>query len=134
MAGVYYLWDDKLYTELSPDDLISHFKVNVVVSLPPALTLLYRSPSRERRRRNADHGCLCALSQGPFMASKAFLPALSRSSTPTRIINVSSDMASISSKSMNYFYTVELSSSTSLGSADSNTQHGGERCHSAADI
>ncbi|CAA7266133.1 unnamed protein product [Cyclocybe aegerita] len=29
-AGVYYPWDDKPFTELTADDLISHFKVNTV--------------------------------------------------------------------------------------------------------
>ncbi|KAF2421109.1 NAD(P)-binding protein, partial [Tothia fuscella] len=58
---LYYLWDDKPFTEQSADDLLSHFKVNVV---------------------------------GPFLASKAFSPALERSPLG-KIINVSSDFASI---------------------------------------
>ncbi|OCL04032.1 NAD(P)-binding protein [Glonium stellatum] len=29
-AGVYYLWDDKLFTEQTAEDLLFHFKVNVV--------------------------------------------------------------------------------------------------------
>jgi short-subunit dehydrogenase involved in D-alanine esterification of teichoic acids len=36
--------------------------------------------------------------QGPFMTTKAFLPALDRAPEPRRIINVSSDFASISSE------------------------------------
>ncbi|KAJ3485578.1 hypothetical protein NLJ89_g11888 [Agrocybe chaxingu] len=59
-AGVYYPWDDKPFTELTADDLISHFKVNT----------------------------------GPFLTSKYFLPALSRSKGG-KIINISSDFASI---------------------------------------
>ncbi|KAK0712712.1 hypothetical protein B0T26DRAFT_741712 [Lasiosphaeria miniovina] len=60
-AGVYHQWDDKAFTELSAEDLMVHFKVNVV---------------------------------GPFLASKAFLPALERAGQG-KIVNVSSDMASI---------------------------------------
>ncbi|KAE9965846.1 hypothetical protein BLS_007358 [Venturia inaequalis] len=60
-TGLYYLWDDKPFSEQSADDLVQHFKVNVV---------------------------------GPFMVSKAFLPSLSLS-TSAKIINISSDFASI---------------------------------------
>jgi len=60
-AGVYHLWDHKLFTEQTAEDLMYHFKVNVV---------------------------------GPFLTSKHFLPHLSRSEYG-RIINVSSDFASI---------------------------------------
>ncbi|KAI9745078.1 MAG: hypothetical protein M1818_001356 [Claussenomyces sp. TS43310] len=61
VAGIYSNWDDKPFTELSPEDLVWHFKVNVV---------------------------------GPFLTSKYFLPALSRSKSG-RIITCSSDMGSI---------------------------------------
>jgi hypothetical protein len=30
-SGLYYLWDDKPFTEQSAEDLLDHFKVNVVV-------------------------------------------------------------------------------------------------------
>jgi NAD(P)-dependent dehydrogenase (short-subunit alcohol dehydrogenase family) len=36
--------------------------------------------------------------QGPFLSSKAFLPALKKSSNTPKIINISSDMASIAGK------------------------------------
>jgi hypothetical protein len=36
---VYHLWDDKPFTELSPNDMVEHFQVNVVVS-PCFLSLL----------------------------------------------------------------------------------------------
>lgn len=29
--GLYYLWDEKPFSEQAPDDLLDHFKVNVVV-------------------------------------------------------------------------------------------------------
>jgi len=31
ILGVYYMWDHKPYTELTADDLLSHFKVNTLV-------------------------------------------------------------------------------------------------------
>lgn len=37
-TGLYYLWDDKPFSEQSADDLVQHFKVNVVVG-----TFLFRS-------------------------------------------------------------------------------------------
>lgn len=30
-VGLYYLWDDKPFSEQSAEDLMQHFKVNVVV-------------------------------------------------------------------------------------------------------
>lgn len=87
VAGVYQLWDDKPFTEQSAHDLMSYFQVNVVVrvELPPL-------------ELDLPIEFLTSISlQGPFLASKAFLPALSRAKTP-KIINVSSDMASIEGK------------------------------------
>ncbi|PPQ82819.1 hypothetical protein CVT25_009197 [Psilocybe cyanescens] len=60
-AGIYHMWDDKPFTELSADDLLDHFKVNTL---------------------------------GPFLTSKYLAPHLARS-TQGKIINISSDMASI---------------------------------------
>ncbi|KAL9622382.1 MAG: hypothetical protein Q9160_003225 [Pyrenula sp. 1 TL-2023] len=60
-AGVYYLWDDKPFTEMSADDFLWFFKVNTL---------------------------------GPILASKHFLPALSKGEAG-RIVNISSDFASI---------------------------------------
>lgn len=60
-AGVYHLWDHKPFTEQTAEDLIRHFKVNVV---------------------------------GPFLTAKHFLQNLMQSKHG-RIINVSSDFASI---------------------------------------
>ncbi|KAF9554685.1 NAD(P)-binding protein [Agrocybe pediades] len=62
-AGVYYMWDDKPFTELTAEHFLDHFKVNTL---------------------------------GPFLASKHFLPLLSKSPSVGKIINVSSDFASIS--------------------------------------
>lgn len=64
-AGVYQKSNSKPFTELSAEDLTSHFQVNVV---------------------------------GPFLTSKAFLPALERTASG-KIINLSSDMATISGNS-----------------------------------
>jgi NAD(P)-dependent dehydrogenase (short-subunit alcohol dehydrogenase family) len=33
LTGLYYLWDDKPFTDQSADDLLDHFKVNVIVRL-----------------------------------------------------------------------------------------------------
>jgi len=62
VAGVYELWDEKPFTELTAEDLMWHFKVNTV---------------------------------GPFLTSKHFFPALSKSKLG-KIIDISSDFGSIS--------------------------------------
>lgn len=62
VAGVYELWDEKPFTELTAEDMMWHFKVNTV---------------------------------GPFLTSKHFFPALSKSKQG-KIINISSDFGSIS--------------------------------------
>lgn len=78
------LWDFTPFTDHCADDLVEHFRVNVVVcdrylgGMPGTAT------------------DICFM-QGPFLASKAFLPALSLAKVG-KIINITSDVASIAGK------------------------------------
>lgn len=39
VAGIFQLWDEKPFTEQSSEDLLRHFRVNVIVSVPRPMRL-----------------------------------------------------------------------------------------------